>query len=58
MTKKTDVLVVGQQDFRIVGESGMSSKQRRALELLNNGQEIEILSEADFLSYASEFRKK
>ena len=57
VTNKTDVLVVGQQDFRIVGESGMSSKQRRALELLSSGQDIEILSESDFLSYASESYK-
>ncbi len=53
VTKKTDILVVGQQDYRIVGDSGMSTKQRKAHELLNNGQEIEILSEKDFLSYMS-----
>jgi len=56
VTKKTDILVVGQQDFRVVGESGMSSKQRRALDLLSKGQEIEILSEKDFLSFTSDFR--
>ena len=50
VTKKTDVLVVGQQDYRVVGESGMSSKQKKALELLKNGQDIEILSETEFLS--------
>lgn len=58
VTKETDILVVGQQDYRIVGDSGMSSKQRRALELLSKGHEIEILSETDFLSYASGFGKK
>ena len=56
VTKKTDILVVGQQDFRIVGDSGMSSKQRKALDLLGKGQEIEILSEKDFLSFTSDFR--
>lgn len=55
VTKNTDVLVVGQQDFRVVGETGMSSKQRKALDLLNKGQQIEILSEADFLAYAGDF---
>lgn len=50
VTTKTDVLVVGQQDYRIVGESGLSSKQKRAIELLNKGQDIEILSESEFLS--------
>ena len=56
VTRNTDILVVGQQDFRIVGESGMSSKQRKALDLLSKGQDIEILSEADFLAYAGDFK--
>lgn len=50
VTKNTDILIVGQQDYRVVGESGMSSKQRKAIELKNNGQNIEIMSEEDFLS--------
>ena len=50
VTSKTDVLVVGQQDYRVVGEKGMSSKQQKALELLDKGQDIEILSETEFLS--------
>lgn len=49
VTKKTDVLVVGQQDYRVVGDSGMSSKQKKALQLLEKGQNIEILSESEFL---------
>lgn len=58
VTKKTDILVVGQQDFRKVGDTGMSSKQRKALDLLSRGQEIEILSEEDFLSLTSGFPSK
>jgi len=50
VSAKTDVLVVGQQDYRIVGDSGMSSKQKKALQLLEKGKDIEILSEAEFLS--------
>lgn len=50
VTKKTDVLVVGQQDYRVVGDSGMSSKQEKAFQLLEKGQDIEILSEAEFIS--------
>lgn len=50
VTKKTEVLVVGQQDYRAVGDSGMSSKQKKAFQLLEKGQDIEILSEAEFLS--------
>lgn len=49
VTKETDVLVVGQQDYRVVGADGMSSKQKKALSLLEKGQDIEILSESEFL---------
>lgn len=49
VTKKTEVLVVGQQDYRIVGSEGMSSKQKKAFALLEQGQDIEILSEQEFL---------
>lgn len=50
VTTKTDILVVGQQDYRVVGDSGMSNKQKKALKLLEKGQDIEILSEIEFLS--------
>ncbi len=50
VTTKTNVLVVGQQDYKVVGESGMSSKQKKAMQLLEKGQDIEILSESEFLS--------
>ncbi|MBP5400341.1 MAG: hypothetical protein J6Y35_01785 [Bacteroidales bacterium] len=49
ISKKTDFLVVGQQDYRIVGEDGMSSKQEKAMVLINEGCPIEILSEEDFI---------
>lgn len=49
VTKETDFLIVGQQDFRIVGDDGMSKKQEKAHELLLNGIPIEVISEADFL---------
>lgn len=50
VTKETDVLVVGQQDYRVVGADGMSNKQKKALKFLEKGQNIEILSEAEFLN--------
>lgn len=50
VTKSTDILVVGQQDYRVVGESGMSGKQKKAMKLKDEGYDIEIMSEADFLS--------
>lgn len=49
VTTKTDILVVGQQDYRKVGDSGMSHKQTKALQLLEKGKDIEILSESEFL---------
>ncbi|MCQ2339565.1 MAG: hypothetical protein MJZ79_02120 [Paludibacteraceae bacterium] len=50
VTNDTDVLVVGQQDYRRVGEEGMSGKQKKAMNILANGKEIEILSETEFIS--------
>lgn len=50
VTKKTEVLVVGQQDYRVVGEDRMSKKQAKAKALLDKGQDIEILSEIEFLT--------
>ena len=49
VSKKTDFLIVGQQDYRIVGDDGMSCKQEKAIELVNSGCPLEILSEEDFL---------
>lgn len=49
VTKKTDILIVGLQDFKKVGESGMSSKQKKAIDLKSSGVDIEIMSEPDFL---------
>jgi DNA polymerase-3 subunit epsilon len=49
VTLKTDILIVGQQDYRIVGEDGMSKKQERAMEMHEKGHHIEVLSEQDFL---------
>ena len=50
VTKETDILVVGQQDYRIVGDSGMSGKQKKAMQLKDAGAEIEIMSEQEFLT--------
>lgn len=50
VTKATNVLVVGQQDYRVVGAEGMSSKQKKAISLIEKGQDLEIMSESEFLS--------
>ena len=49
VTRNTDFLIVGQQDYRIVGDEGMSNKQEKAINLIENGSSLEILSEEDFL---------
>lgn len=49
VTKDTDFLIVGQQDYRLVGEDGMSNKQEKAIKLIEKGSTLEILSENDFL---------
>lgn len=49
LTKTTDFLVVGQQDFRIVGEDGMSGKQEKAIKMIEKGAPLQVLSEAEFM---------
>lgn len=49
VTRDTDYLIVGQQDYRLVGEDGMSNKQEKAINLIEKGSTLEILSEDDFL---------
>lgn len=50
VSRHTDYLVVGNQDKRIVGEDGLSSKQERAYELINSGiADIKIISESEFI---------
>ncbi len=49
VTRDTDFLIVGQQDYRVVGDDGMSSKQEKAIKMIQKGAPLEILSEDDFL---------
>lgn len=49
VNKETDFLIVGQQDFRRVGDDGMSEKQEKAIKMVEKGHQIEIMSESDFL---------
>lgn len=50
VSKTTNILVVGQQDYRRVGEAGISGKQQKAFDLKDVGVDIEIMSEAEFLN--------
>jgi len=50
VTKKTTILVVGDQDIRALAGHDKSSKHRKAEELIRGGQPIKIIGETDFLS--------
>lgn len=49
VNSKTNFLIVGQQDLKIVGSDGMSSKEKKANELISKGQNIKILHENELL---------
>lgn len=49
LTKSTNYLVVGVQSPAQVGPDGLSGKQKKAIKYKEEGVEIEILSEADFI---------
>lgn len=49
VSKNTDYLVVGIQDQKIVGPNGMSSKETKAIDLIHQGVNLEILNETNFL---------
>lgn len=50
VTKHTTLLVVGDQDIRMLNGHEKSSKHRKAEELIAKGKPIRILTETDFLS--------
>lgn len=51
VTQRTNILVVGEQDWRVVGTNGLSSKMKKAQSLLEKGQDIEIMTENDFIKF-------
>jgi len=48
VTKKTSLLCVGDQDLSLLAGHKKSSKQRRAEELIAQGQNLRLLGESDF----------
>ena len=48
ITQKTDFLILGQQDYRLLNGQTTSSKTRKAIDYANAGTGIQIISEADF----------
>lgn len=49
LTMSVDFLVVGDQDLKVVGPSGLSGKMKKAQQYRDKGCEIEILTESEFL---------
>lgn len=48
VTKRTSILVVGDQDVRVLNGHEKSSKHRKAEDFISKGQAIRILGETDF----------
>ena len=54
VSRKTDYLIVGQQDKTLVGEDGLSSKEEKAIALNQSGKaQIKILTEAQLCAMLS-----
>jgi DNA polymerase-3 subunit epsilon len=53
ITKRTTMLVVGDQDIEKLAGQDKSSKHRKAEQLIAKGQPIRIVGEADFMSLCS-----
>ncbi|WP_445488812.1 exonuclease domain-containing protein [Niallia sp. 03133] len=49
VSSKTNYLVVGRQDPKLVGANGISSKEKKAYELQQKGLDIQIVKEEEFL---------
>lgn len=54
VTKHTTLLVVGDQDIRLLNGHEKSGKHRKAEELIAKGKPIRILTETDFLSMVTQ----
>lgn len=54
VSKKTTLLIVGDQDIRKLAGHDKSSKHRKAEELIGKGQPIRILGESDFVRFADQ----
>jgi DNA polymerase-3 subunit epsilon len=54
VTKATTILIVGDQDLRKLAGHEASRKQRDAQRLLEQGQDIRVMKEADFRAYVND----
>ncbi|EHX3674912.1 BRCT domain-containing protein [Campylobacter coli] len=48
VTKKTNILILGDNDYRTMAKGGVSNKLKRARELILKGQDLKIISENVF----------
>ena len=55
---RTDYLIVGKQDEALVGEDGLSKKEEKAYELIENGQDLTILDENEFYDLIDEIQQE
>ena len=56
VSKRTNYLVVGSTDLRKVGETGRSSKHRKAITLAAEGSPVEIIDEDQFICLLADMR--
>lgn len=56
VTKRTTILVVGDQDIRKLGGNEKSSKHRKAEGLVRDGQSLRIIGESDFASLVEAYQ--
>ena len=49
VSSKTDYLFVGIQDKKIVGDDGLSTKEEKAYQLIEQGKDIKIINEDGFI---------
>ena len=49
VTKDTNYLVIGEQDYSKYGEGFISSKLKKAQKYLTEGQDIELITERQFI---------
>ena len=57
ITKKTSILVVGDQDLLRLGGKEKSSKHIKAEQLISKGQKIRIIKESDFIALVQNTQK-
>lgn len=53
VTLKTNILVVGLEDPRVVGPDGKSNKIKKAEQINSKTNNIEVIDEKEFIQYIS-----